>query len=65
MLFFLVPLHSELLQIIRDHVHYVPNSWVRDPRSPTTQKYFSQLFQVDLRFFNFHPYSRFLRDFWL
>lgn len=47
---FFVPLHSELLQIIRDHVHYVPNSWVRDPRSPTTQKYFSQLFQMKLSY---------------
>ena len=36
----------ELLQLVGDHVHYIPPEWIRDPRSSKTQKYFSQLFQV-------------------
>ena len=42
----LVPLHAELLQIIADHVHYIPQDWLKDPRSAKTQKFFSQLYQV-------------------
>ena len=42
----LVPLHAELLHLVRDHVHYIPAEWLKDPRSSRSQKYFSQLFQV-------------------
>ena len=42
----LVPLHAELLHLVRDHVHYIPTEWLKDPRSSKSQKYFSQLFQV-------------------
>ena len=45
----LVPLHAELLQIIADHVHYIPQEWLKDPRSAKTQKFFSQLYQVKLK----------------
>ena len=44
----LVPLHAELLQIIADHVHYIPQDWLKDPRSAKTQKFFSQLYQVKI-----------------
>lgn len=47
---FFVPLHSELLGIVRDHVHYIPPEWTADPRSSKTQKYFSQLFQMKLSY---------------
>ena len=45
-----VPLHAELLQIIADHVHYIPQDWLKDPRSAKTQKFFSQLYQVKTYF---------------
>lgn len=47
---FFVPLHMELLQLVGDHVHYIPPEWIRDPRSSKTQKYFSQLFQMKLSY---------------
>lgn len=47
---FFVPLHAELLQIIADHVHYVPQEWLKDPRSAKTQKFFSQLYQMKLSY---------------
>ena len=61
----LVPLHAELLQIIADHVHYIPQDWLKDPRSAKTQKFFSQLYQVKsgrIRLENFSSNSQYILD---
>lgn len=47
---FFVPLHFELLSLIRDHVHYISNDMIADPKSPATQKKFSTLFQMKLAY---------------